>query len=828
MITGLLAVVFGIFRFYLISRFPTDENLFENSPDGVVIIDILKGGASDRAGLKVGDIILRINDKTFKDSFGADRIMKEGEPGTVMVYRILRSGQEMEVSVALAAYGFEIRLLAFFVAMLGFAVFAVFLGVFRPEDKSARLLSSGFMLYALIAFSGVTLNRPEGATEIVAAALFGLGLPLAAATNIHAYHFFPEPKKYLLSRSWVTKATYGYFAFVAVVFLFVTFGPFEGLTSRLAAFGIFFLGLAGTGLISFFLRKERTEDEKIKSAYIRYTGFGILILFLVLIAASLLIDVRIGLYVQYALFVLVLIPASHFYTIVKFRLYDVNFVVKRSFVYGLLSFAITVLFLVVILIGIRLLPSVEIMYPSIFLTEESIEITGLTLAKDSAIEKSVLMVLAVILAAVLWRFRKWVQQGLDRKFYKESYDYRLVLSEFSELFASLVNIEALYHGLVTKLATIMNLKAVGIMLVEKGHLKGRAMTGFSEKPWRRMEFGVNQDWVIQLIHREKPTPVERIDEKSKDRLLEINAYFIAPIVINEKILGILILGEKLSESNYTVEDVSFLHALSQQAAVALENARLYGELSEKERLKNELNMARKIQIGLLPHSFPQITDLDISAACIPAVEVGGDYYDFFRNHDHDITVVVGDVSGKGTSAALYMSKMQGIMRSIYEYQHSTRDFFIKTNDLISREADRNFFVTMAGIRFDLKKRQTALVRAGHLPIIHYVSGKSSCEIVQPAGIGLCLSDNGLFEAHLEESQRQFEKNDIFVLVTDGITESPGPDGTDFELEGIIEVIRKNPEQSSSWLRDQILESVRSFRGSDDPFDDLTVVVIKIR
>ena len=153
--------------------------------------------------------------------------------------------------------------------------------------------------------------------------------------------------------------------------------------------------------------------------------------------------------------------------------------------------------------------------------------------------------------------------------------------------------------------------------------------------------------------------------------------------------------------------------------MAIENAFLYEDLAMQERIKHELDLARKIQLASLPQTIPDIKGLDISGVSLPALEVGGDFYDFLNGTPDDLTVIIGDVSGKGTSAALHMSKAQGIMRTLYEFKLSPKELCIRTNQLIFNYLEKGAFISAIAAKINSRKKELVFTRAGHMPLLYY-------------------------------------------------------------------------------------------------------------
>jgi sigma-B regulation protein RsbU (phosphoserine phosphatase) len=253
---------------------------------------------------------------------------------------------------------------------------------------------------------------------------------------------------------------------------------------------------------------------------------------------------------------------------------------------------------------------------------------------------------------------------------------------------------------------------------------------------------------------------------------------------------------------------------------------LHEQLSEQERLKHELAIARRIQLASLPQTTPKIDGLDIAGISIPALEVGGDYFDYLNGTPHEIRVIVGDVSGKGTSAALYMSKVQGIMRSLHGFGLSPKELFVRANRLLCQDLEKKSFVTSLGADFDATTRRLVLTRAGHLPLFYYSAKTGRVEKITPKGLGLGLDNHGAFAMELEEKTIHYEAGDVFLFLTDGVTEARGNGRGEFGEENVVKILESSCARDAGQIRDGVINAVKQFAGGENQHDDLTVVVVK--
>ena len=250
---------------------------------------------------------------------------------------------------------------------------------------------------------------------------------------------------------------------------------------------------------------------------------------------------------------------------------------------------------------------------------------------------------------------------------------------------------------------------------------------------------------------------------------------------------------------------------------------------EKQRLDDELRIAREIQKSLLPESPPSVPELSIADLCEPAREVGGDYYDFFELGPRLIGIMIADVSGKGTSAALYMAELKGLMLSLSHRERSPRLLMIEANRLLSAHLDNRSFITMTYMVIDLDAGTMTCARAGHTPLLVVSGGKS--EVIVPSGMVLGLRLPGAaerFSEVLEEHTRKFRPGDVFVLYTDGISEAMDPAGELFSDEGLATVVANHHELDAAGIRERVVREVRAFVGEGgEPHDDMTMIVVKI-
>jgi len=251
------------------------------------------------------------------------------------------------------------------------------------------------------------------------------------------------------------------------------------------------------------------------------------------------------------------------------------------------------------------------------------------------------------------------------------------------------------------------------------------------------------------------------------------------------------------------------------------------KLFERERLKRELEIAKRVQLSFLPRSTPNIPHLDVASICYPAEEVGGDYYDFIKIDDKKLGIAIGDVSGKGISAAFYMTLTKGFLRSLTRTPLSPSQVLIEMNSLFFENVERNHFVSMIYGIFDVEKMELTFARAGHNPVINRKNDASLTQIICPQGLALGMDKGNIFNSVIEERNIPIKSGDIFVFYTDGFTEAMNEKNQEFGEQRLENLITQIQDEDSSSIINMIKKSVKDFTGSMAQHDDMTMLIVRI-
>jgi sigma-B regulation protein RsbU (phosphoserine phosphatase) len=253
------------------------------------------------------------------------------------------------------------------------------------------------------------------------------------------------------------------------------------------------------------------------------------------------------------------------------------------------------------------------------------------------------------------------------------------------------------------------------------------------------------------------------------------------------------------------------------------------EQAEKQRLEEELRIARQIQMSLLPQGAVTLPGLRVSALCLPAAEVGGDYYDLLPLSPTRMGVLVADVSGKGTSAALYMAELKGLVLSLSRIYDSPARLLSEANRILAATLDPRSFITMTYAVVDTATQTMRYARAGHNPMIHLEAGTGRTRVLTPPGLGLGIDEGARFDQILEEAEVSLRSGDLFLFFTDGLSEAMNGRAELFGERRLRDVIESagNEGEEASELKDRILAAIRTFVGDAAQNDDMTMVIVKV-
>lgn len=316
---------------------------------------------------------------------------------------------------------------------------------------------------------------------------------------------------------------------------------------------------------------------------------------------------------------------------------------------------------------------------------------------------------------------------------------------------------------------------------------------------------------------------ERFKQAQSLILKGVRSVMCVPLWSKETIFGLLYVDSHAIKSMFCEEDLDLLTAIGNQVAVALENLEAQEELFKKRRFEHELEMAADIQQSFLPSAFPEITGFKFAAKSIPALNVGGDFYDFFELPEGKWGFVVGDVAGKGIPAALYMARFISDFHRLLSVSFDVTQLLSNMNDLLLERTKGDTFVAATYVVLDTKASCLFFSRAGHHPpkVFRTEEGKV-VDLVSPPGAPLGVSEKASFE----KGQIPLSRGDIVIVYTDGLSEAQNERKEFLGEERLNQIIKKYHKLPPDEMINQILMEVSEYMGGTQQQDDQTILVIK--
>lgn len=299
------------------------------------------------------------------------------------------------------------------------------------------------------------------------------------------------------------------------------------------------------------------------------------------------------------------------------------------------------------------------------------------------------------------------------------------------------------------------------------------------------------------------------------------------INVQGKKIGTLALLKEVADG-FDKDTSNIIKTFVSQAEVSVENYRLLNQAIINERYKEELKIAQKVQSSLLPDKLDTNSDFDIAAFSIAADEVGGDYYDSFRIDENKVILIIGDVSGKGTSAAFHMSQMKGVFQSLAQLNLSSKEFLSKANTAISNCLEKTSFITTAVFIIDQASKTIEFSRAGHCPTLFYDSKEKTTTYFTNQGLGLGILRNDDFQNYIQINRQSYVTGDIMVLYTDGITEAQNRKGDEYGYDRLKDTIKSHVHKTPEIIQKRLIEDLYFFTGTEFIDDDYTTLIIKFK
>lgn len=411
--------------------------------------------------------------------------------------------------------------------------------------------------------------------------------------------------------------------------------------------------------------------------------------------------------------------------------------------------------------------------------------------------------------------------------------YQLILNIAHKVRDTLDLDEILVH-LLDAVNMVIEYDAAGIFvlnqdLVYERHRAPREMIagisrrGFTPGPDEQDEMLMHGRGITGYVIRNCESvvvPDVRLDPRYVQGRKETLSEIAVPVILNDRAIGALnIESDRLSA--YTGDDVEVLQFFADAAAISIQKAMLHKQLLEQELVRKQLETARAVQSRLLPENAPELTGYDISGICIPAYEIGGDYFDYIPLTHSRLGLAIADVSGHGIPAALVMTAFRALLRTKARSMTRPANIVAAINRLLPEITADNHFVTALYAILDAASGKLTYISCGHPPAL----------LIHPGGEMELLDQHhtalGIFQdSRYTDGNTQLSAGDTLVLYTDGVTELVNDQSEAFGIERLLQLVRENQQLLAAELIGKVMRATQDFSGNNGFLDDITLVIVK--
>jgi len=815
---------------------PSDGTVWSLAGQDLKVLDVLPSGDAAPTPLSRDDVIVGINHRIVPSPQKAAEELRRHRPGQEVDYLVRRGGRQITLTVPLRSTRADLEdysvnvLLAAVYLIIGFAVY-----LRSGNDRAAELF---FML--CLAFGLYFMTNLQQANYFLGALITqnigAFARFMLPAIFLHFFLVFPTKKMKLTQHPFLAPLIYLLPGMFYIRFTLDQFIGREG--ARIDATTWILLGLYYVFGLAALLHSYFNYRDPLMRQRVRILTLGTLaavVPFLIFKIGLEELTYRSGL-TRLGAVPLVMIPISFGYCVARYRVLQIDLLLKRNLAHGLLSGATWLIYLGgAWWMGGRVLTLLPAASPLIA--------AGVTLA----------------VAAALWPARARLQRSLDHGFYRSRDNMTTLLEEFSKEIPRLIQREALLQRVGGRLVEALGLPGLAVYLAHgesdaggfllAGAVRGRNVTTANPTPAGNDETGYPRLLrlsSIAAVLEERGEPfwadageatdlserpaITREQAELKARLREqqtldeIGIRLLVPMITQNRLVGIVALPPRPDEAEYEVHELQLLNIVAGQVALQVENARLYEEEIAKQKLEEEMAMARRIQSRLLPRVIPAFTGVEIEAVNISSKQVSGDYYDMIERDDGTLGLVIADVSGKGMPASILASNIQAALRGQCDNCESPAIVLERINRQIHASTDPQHFATLFLAFFDPATRRLRYSSGGHNPPV-VVRTDGGVELLEEGGLPLGAFDFGTYD----EGNVQLETGDLLFLYTDGLTETKGLDGDeDFGESRLNDLLREKRRDDVASIFETIGDRLHAFSGRQDADDDITMIGLKIQ
>jgi sigma-B regulation protein RsbU (phosphoserine phosphatase) len=819
---------------YVRQPFPLDPFTFEVSS-----VD----SSAEAAGLRKGDLVLSVNGlglDGLTGYVGAVRRARFGDRIRVRIKRVTSAGPiEQDLSLPLPQFSYvgyarggspaywfvlALRVATPFLCMaLGFWVAAV-----RVYDRAAWNLLFMMLSVANLIQDGRTSWGHQDALQPFLTGFSGGLIRLGPIALAYFGITFPEPLVFDRDHPWVKWILLGPMLVRGVFIGFLGALVLHHQSLALALRPVFnLIGKPGTWLeliaiavffVCLFYKTATAVNRDARRRLLLLDTAAVLGLLPFLIVLIVCIARGIpfqGWYAAVSIAMLFIFPLTMAYVIVVDRAMDVRVVVRQGVQYLLAAGSIRAL-QVVISVGII--------------------VAAASMSAHTSIPRRVALIsLGFVLLAGLRGFAQRLHGWIDRRFFREAYEADAILADLAAKVRTMAETGPLLETVATRIAAALHVPRIAILLEGGGAFRPAYALGYPAPPATSLS---DQSLTVRRLSKVQhalvdfdnaDSWVQLANDQERAALQQLRPELLLPLSLNERVLGIMSLGPKRSEEPFSKTDIRLLDSVAAQTGLALE----YGRLTEaikveavaREKRNRELELAREVQERLFPQEFPCLPGLEYAAKCRPALLVGGDYYDFIPISDTGLVIAIGDVSGKGVSAALLMATLRAFLRGQAIDRHTDLAAVIANlNRLVYESSASDRYATFFLAVLDSSSRILTYVNAGHnSPILLRAAGTGADLLrLDEGGTVVGLMPDGSWA----QGQVRLESGDLLVAFTDGISEAMNASDEEWGVDRLIAALRITCSAPSQVTLHSLMASADAFVAGAPQHDDMTLIIMR--
>jgi phosphoserine phosphatase RsbU/P len=391
------------------------------------------------------------------------------------------------------------------------------------------------------------------------------------------------------------------------------------------------------------------------------------------------------------------------------------------------------------------------------------------------------------------------------------------------------NVRDILKASVKLVSEILEVERVSIFLHDEKNSVFRisAAEGISEEYFETMEVPMSNKIMGHVFNSAGTLVVSDLSKEPdfgryKRFRYHTKSFICSPIRIKQRVIGVINLADKKNGSAFDKDDIQTIETIANQISESYENAVFYKEIIEKQRIEKELEVAGEIQKSILPQVFPIGEEIDVSASSIPALEIGGDFYDLIKVAEGKYAVYIADVSGKGVPASLFMALSHSIMKIQSLQLKDPSPVLEMANSYVMADSRNGMFVTLFYLLIDFNMGHFRFACAGHNEQLFYDSAEKELKLLKVKGIPLGVLPTSRYPS----GSQKFRKGDIVVLFTDGVVEAINQRNEEYSIDRLMKVVHENIRKNAAEIRDSIKDDVLRFCGNVRQADDLTLMILK--